>query len=145
MILLTSATNEATLLVTKIVELGHQTNDTTVGIKSLEAITIKVNRPLKNLHLNCTRSIAIAKTIGDLIEAILDLVHRVVGGVVVFHNSTTLVFNDAGVKIKFPQQSKKVVFRPPSYTHQRYTMLYFNIVRHYGTLYSGRHYCPAFP
>lgn len=65
---------KTTHLVPNIVELGHQANNATIGIKTKELITIKIDRVVENLHLDCARSIAIDDTTRDLVDIVSNLV-----------------------------------------------------------------------
>ena len=119
--LLASATREPTLLISYIMILGHESDHATIGIESNEIITIKVEAVLQDLHLHRTRGIAIANTIGDVLEVELDFhIHLLLTPfvlVIVIHDATTIGNPPSRVNRFFIQQSKIASLLTSAYTH----------------------------
>ena len=63
-------------------ELGLESNDTTILVKTEELITLEVDGFLKNLHLDRTRGIAVADTIRKISKIESDFV---IGLHLIFH------------------------------------------------------------
>jgi hypothetical protein len=59
--------SETTLLITLVMEAWLEPDNGTIGIKTKELVTLEIERVIQNLHLDCTRSIAIAHTTCDLV------------------------------------------------------------------------------